>query len=126
MPAEAELFLVGHGFGTQNYVCVPSGAGFAFTLFTPQTTLFDDDSEQIITHFFSPNPDEKAIIRVTSGKRRSTRRPALSPAQYRNVLVQSGRAPTRASSGAKNSPVPPRSTVRTPAPGAVPKRPANV
>jgi hypothetical protein len=42
VPPEAELFLVGHGFGTQNYVCVPSGAGVALTLFTPQATLFDD------------------------------------------------------------------------------------
>jgi Protein of unknown function (DUF3455) len=53
-----EVFLVGHGVGTQNYVCVPSGTGVAYTLFTPQATLFSDDEKQLTTHFFSPNPFE--------------------------------------------------------------------
>jgi len=48
-------FLVGHAVGTQNYVCLPAGAGFAYALFTPQATLFDDHNRQVITHFFSPN-----------------------------------------------------------------------
>jgi hypothetical protein len=52
-------FLVGHAVGTQNYVCLPSGTGVAYTLFTPQATLFSDDDKQLTTHFFSPNPDEK-------------------------------------------------------------------
>ena len=51
-------FLVGHGVGTQNYVCLPSGSGVAFTLFTPEATLFSDDGKQVTTHFFSPNPVE--------------------------------------------------------------------
>src|SRR5437763_16241434 len=51
-----EVFLVGHGVGTQNYICVPSGTGVAYTLFTPQATLFSDDEKQLTTHFFSPNP----------------------------------------------------------------------
>jgi hypothetical protein len=53
-------FLVGHATGTQNYVCLPSGAGFAYVLFTPEATLVDDHGKQIITHFFSPNlnPDQ--------------------------------------------------------------------
>jgi len=51
-------FLLGHGFGTQNYVCLPSGAGVAFKLFTPEATLLGDDEEQITTHFFAPNPEE--------------------------------------------------------------------
>src|SRR5580765_8990946 len=41
-----ELFLVGHGAGTQNYVCAPSTTsvtGVAFSLFTPQATLFDHE-----------------------------------------------------------------------------------
>src|SRR5262245_16131012 len=51
-------FLVGHAVGTQNYVCKPSGAGFAFALFTPQATLFSDNAnKEVIVHFFSPNPD---------------------------------------------------------------------
>lgn len=58
VPAGNEVFLVGHATGTQNYVCLPSGTGVAFTLFTPEATLFNDDGKQIITHFFSPNPFE--------------------------------------------------------------------
>ena len=53
-------FLVGHARGTQNYVCAPSTtttSGVAYVLFTPEATLFNDDLDQIITHFFSPNPD---------------------------------------------------------------------
>ena len=58
-------FLVGHAVGTQNYVCLPSGSGVAWTLFTPQATLFNDEGQQIITHFFSPNPFEGGTIRAT-------------------------------------------------------------
>jgi Protein of unknown function (DUF3455) len=63
-------FLVGHATGTQNYVCLPSGTGFAYVLFTPEATLFDKHNRQIITHFFSPNlaPDPGEIrgtIRAT-------------------------------------------------------------
>src|SRR5215471_18631277 len=37
-------FLVGHGDGTQNYVCkATANGGFAFALFTPQATLFNED-----------------------------------------------------------------------------------
>jgi len=60
------VFFVGHGVGTQNYVCLPSGSGFKFTLFTPQATLFNDDFDKALTtHYFSPNPDEGGTIRVT-------------------------------------------------------------
>ena len=52
-------FLVGHAIGTQNYVCAPSATGVAFVLFTPEATLFDDDDKEVITHFFSPNPDPR-------------------------------------------------------------------
>ncbi len=55
VPAGATAFLVGHAVGTQNYICLPSGTGFKFILFTPQATLFDDHEKQIITHYFSPN-----------------------------------------------------------------------
>jgi len=61
VPAGNRAFLVGHGVGTQNYVCVPSTsspAGVAYVLFTPQATLFGHDHKQIITHFFSPSPSE--------------------------------------------------------------------
>jgi hypothetical protein len=59
--ADADLkpFLVGHAVGTQNYVCSRAGAGVKYVLFTPEATLFDDDGKQIITHYFSPNPNPK-------------------------------------------------------------------
>jgi hypothetical protein len=58
VPAGNKLFLVGHAVGTQNYVCVPSSTGIRFVLFTPEATLFDEEGEQLITHYFGPNPDE--------------------------------------------------------------------
>jgi hypothetical protein len=51
-------FLLGRGAGTQNYVCLPSGGGFRFTLITPRATLSSDDDKQLTTHYFSPNPSE--------------------------------------------------------------------
>jgi len=67
VPAPNEAFLLGRGVGTQNYVCQPSGplGRVAWTLFTPQATLFDDQGEQLTTHFFSPNPVEGGIVRAT-------------------------------------------------------------
>src|SRR5262245_13984919 len=79
VPAGNVSFLVGHATGTQNYICLPCDptkpncpSGVAYTLFTPQATLFNEDNEQIITHFFSPNPfefspnpNEGGIIRAT-------------------------------------------------------------
>jgi hypothetical protein len=75
VPTGNTLFLVGHGVGTQNYICLPlpSGPGFAYTLFTPEATLFnpEDNTKQLITHFFSPNRnptergEKKDTIRVT-------------------------------------------------------------
>jgi len=72
VPAGNEAFLVGHGVGTQNYVCAPCDPtkpncplGVAFALFTPQATLFNDEREQLTTHFFSPNPFENNTIRAT-------------------------------------------------------------
>ena len=60
VPEGNEAFLEGHAVGTQNYICLPSGSGFAWTLFTPQATLFSDRARQVTTHFFSPNPFELA------------------------------------------------------------------
>lgn len=65
VPAGNTAFLEGHAVGTQNYICLPSGTGFAWTFFGPQATLFDDDDEQVITHFLSPNPDERGTPRAT-------------------------------------------------------------
>ena len=71
VPAGNKLFLVGHATGTQNYVCLPSGTGVKYTLFTPQATLFSD-GKQATTHFFSPNPAEGGTIRATWQHSRDT------------------------------------------------------
>jgi hypothetical protein len=69
-------FLLGHGVGTQNYECQPvnSVGRVGWVLFTPQATLFGEASEQLTTHFFSPNPDEGNIVRVTWQDSRDTSR----------------------------------------------------
>jgi hypothetical protein len=66
VPEGHRLFLAGHAYGTQNYICLPSSAGgFAWTLFGPQATLFHNDARQMMTHFLSPNPDEAGTPRAT-------------------------------------------------------------
>jgi hypothetical protein len=66
------VFFVGHGVGTQNYVCLPSGDGFKFKLFTPQATLFNGLDREVTTHYFSPNPSENGTIRATWQHSRDT------------------------------------------------------
>ncbi len=60
--------------GTQNYVCLPSPSigQVAWTLFTPQATLFSDEREQLTTHFFSPNPFEVSPSPFENGIVRAT------------------------------------------------------
>ena len=72
VPAGNTLFLAGQAQGTQNYICLPSASGFAWTFFSPQATLFlnykffgNDIRQQIITHFLSPNPQESGTGRAT-------------------------------------------------------------
>jgi len=75
VPAPNRAFLVGHAFGTQNYVCQPTThlGRVDWVLFTPEATLFDGQAAQIITHFFSPNPDEdNTIVRATWEDSRDT------------------------------------------------------
>lgn len=74
-----EAYLVGHAVGTQNYVCLPCDPtkpgcpfGVAYSLFTPQATLSNDQSEQLIHHFNSPNPFEGGTIRATWQHSRDT------------------------------------------------------
>jgi hypothetical protein len=72
-------FLVGHARGTQNYMCAPSAGsatGVAYVLFTPEATLYNDDGDQRITHFFSPNldpsdPNKNAAV-IADGAIRAT------------------------------------------------------
>lgn len=72
VPAGNQLFLEAIASGTQNYICLPSGSGFAWTFFGPQATLFNRYNQQVITHFLSPNPFEKETSRVTWQHSRDT------------------------------------------------------
>jgi Protein of unknown function (DUF3455) len=67
VPGQSQAFLLGRGVGTQNYVCSPAASlgQVAWALFTPEATLFTDQSEQLTSHFFSPNPVEGNIVRAT-------------------------------------------------------------
>ena len=69
-----EAFLLGRGVGTQNYECQPAASvgRVAWTLFTPQATLFSDEQEQLTTHFFSPNPFEPSPTPFANGPVRVT------------------------------------------------------
>jgi hypothetical protein len=78
IPAGNKAFLVGHALGTQNYSCLPAGvdaAGnprYAWTLFTPQATLFAQSLKEIATHYFSPNPYEPGTNPFADGIVRAT------------------------------------------------------
>jgi hypothetical protein len=65
VPVGNKPFLLAHAVGSQNYSCLPSGSGFAWSLYGPQATLFDDKGDQQITHFLSANPDENGTPRPT-------------------------------------------------------------
>jgi hypothetical protein len=72
VPDGNKAFLEGDAIGTQDYICLPSGSGFAWTFFGPQATLFNDDDKQVITHFLSPNPFESGTPRATWQHSRDT------------------------------------------------------
>jgi hypothetical protein len=67
-PAGNTAFLFGHAVGTQGYVCLPSGSGASWTVNSSRPeatlflTLFGKFSQQILTHFLSPdtNPNQFA------------------------------------------------------------------
>src|SRR5436190_22611326 len=65
VPEGNEAFLIGHAFGSQDYVCAASGSGAAFVLTTPEAVLFDNPARRVVNHFFSPNPVEGGTIRAT-------------------------------------------------------------
>ncbi len=65
-PAGNSSFLLGHGVGTQGYVCLPKGAGASWTVngARPEATLFASffgQTFQIITHFLSPDANPNAF-----------------------------------------------------------------
>ena len=56
VPPEFTPYFAAHAIGTQGYVCVAVDSVFSWTPFGPQATLFDEQSQQILTHFVSPTP----------------------------------------------------------------------
>jgi len=56
VPAGFKPYLIAHAVGTQGYMCVQVGSAFTWAQFGPQATLFNEDNEQILTHFLSPTP----------------------------------------------------------------------
>ena len=74
-PAGNTAFLMGNATGTQGYVCLPSGTGASWTVNSsrPQATLFvtlfGGFTQQILTHFLSPdtNPNQFAPSPVPFG-----------------------------------------------------------
>jgi hypothetical protein len=74
-PADQRAFLIAHAIGTQNYMCLPSATTPGVIVWTPvgpQATLFDEDADQLMTHFLSPNPDEGGAARATWQHSRDT------------------------------------------------------
>src|SRR5215467_13454562 len=67
-PAGNTAFLVGHAFGTQGYICLPTTPGASTASWTvkgarPEATLFQDffgQQFQIVTHFLSPDTNPNA------------------------------------------------------------------
>jgi hypothetical protein len=72
VPAGHRAFLVAGATGTQNYICLPSGRGSAWSFLGPQATLFDDLGQQVMTHFLSPNPLQGGAARATWQHSRDT------------------------------------------------------
>src|SRR6266446_5347537 len=85
-PIGNSAFLLGHGVGTQGYVCLPSGIGASWTVNAarPEATLFTNlfgQAQQIITHFLSPNTNPNEF--------------APKPLPFGNVTWQSEHAKSR-------------------------------
>ena len=97
VPAGHRPFLRGDAVGTQNYICLPSVSsvsGVAWTLVGPQATLFNSSGAQIITHFFSLNPEEESIARATWQDSRDTSAVwARLKQEDATVVVQPGAIP---------------------------------
>lgn len=56
-----------HADGTQNHICLAAATatGVGWTFLGPQATLFDDDLDQVSTHYLSLNPQETDTSRAT-------------------------------------------------------------
>jgi hypothetical protein len=95
VPAGNVAVLKGHAVGTQNYVCLPSTNGYAWTLFTPQATLFNRGDKQIVAHFFSPNPVGTGILPTWQHSRDSSAvwASAAAPPSFDPAYVAPGAVP---------------------------------
>ena len=62
VPAGNEVFMEGRAIGTQNYICLLAGKGFAWRFLGPQATVFLSYNgalqQQIASHYLSLNPAE--------------------------------------------------------------------
>ena len=69
VPAGHSVFFAGHAIGTQNFICLATGAAVAWRFTGPQATLFlplgKSVSLQLTTHFLSANPAEGGLPRPT-------------------------------------------------------------
>jgi hypothetical protein len=72
VPPGNSPYLKTYAEGTQNYICLPSATGFAWTFFGPQATLFvklrwiqGEIRQQLTTHYLSANPEEEGVNRPT-------------------------------------------------------------
>jgi hypothetical protein len=70
VPAGNQLFRAAHAVGTQDYVCLSTG--WASPAYGPQATLFNEDNEQILTHFLSAYPVGSATFFPTWQDSRDT------------------------------------------------------
>jgi hypothetical protein len=87
-------FAVAQAEGTQNYICLPSATGMAWSFLGPQATLFEG-RDQVMTHYLSPNPDEQDTPRATWQHSRdsSTVWAAAIASSSDPVYVESGAIP---------------------------------
>jgi hypothetical protein len=71
--ADVKPFFAAHAVGTQNYICAPApGGGLDWLFIGPQATIFDNDGEQVLTHFHSKNPFRNDLIQATWQHSRDT------------------------------------------------------
>jgi hypothetical protein len=54
VPAGNVAYLLGHATGVQIYTCTMNGAAFAWSSSVPAATLFNDEGDQIATHYAGP------------------------------------------------------------------------
>ena len=91
-----KAFLVGHAIGTQNYSCLPAGvdaAGhprYAWTLFTPQATLFAAQSQRDHHPLLQPQP-VRARPESVCGRRDSRHVAGLEGHEHRLGQGRAGR-----------------------------------